>query len=635
MAPICLKVKANTNDFQAFAELESGEELARTWKVCTKVKDALEHGSRLENLSWRLWHLHQVMVDSKKMNQTDFKKLQSVTTKKLEEDKSAQSLARRARRRRPPLSPISTDTNALSTSTTDPTQPAQESDLEQTTQQQEQPQPQPQPQSELEIQPLTQQEQPQPEPEQQSELETQPQPQQLQSPPPCSDEQSEDVPLPDASDAIVQQQVKTEEPFENAPDSPASDAPLYDQEFHNYAEHLFSLSPDEAVERLGADVEMSSASSNSDELQPEEQQQLEPQPEQQSEMETQSQPQQQQSPPPQPQQQQSPPPGSDQQSEDVPLPDSSNAIAQPQIIKDETLGNAPYRCPTPSEAPDSPASNAPLYDEEFHNFAEHLLTLSPDAAAAHLRADAEISSALSNSDDFIPEIDVPYNTMNFNTLLSAPDTSMGLPVGADLNSMSLFENMSSQQQQALESDMSTHNSQGLLHDWFAESLVVPTPGSPTESVPSPPAGSSYMMQDFVTSPTSPVGTVAPSPTSPASSLLVSPVTINPPTAQQSTLAPVPTPSPVATPSRERRTVGRENASGSARSAAVATPRLNVNVAPSPLRTQTQQPQRNTQRSTSDHRRSQRSQESRIQQQQQQQQQRQQQEQQQQQEEEED
>ncbi|KAJ3067697.1 hypothetical protein HK102_007360, partial [Quaeritorhiza haematococci] len=121
MAPIFLKVKANTNDFQAFADLDNGEDLARTWKVCTKVKDALEHGSRLENLSWRLWHLHQVMVDSNKMNVKDFKKLSSATTKKLEKDKSTQSLAARARsaaRYRQPLNTITTNLNASVNSST-------------------------------------------------------------------------------------------------------------------------------------------------------------------------------------------------------------------------------------------------------------------------------------------------------------------------------------------------------------------------------------------------------------------------------------------------------------------------------------------------------------------------------------
>ncbi|KAJ3328402.1 hypothetical protein HDU76_010020 [Blyttiomyces sp. JEL0837] len=89
MPPIVLKIKATQNEFSPFAELENGDDLARAWKVCTKVKDALEHGNRLENLSWRLWHLHQAMVTSKKMTQPQFRKRASATTQKLKEDNSA------------------------------------------------------------------------------------------------------------------------------------------------------------------------------------------------------------------------------------------------------------------------------------------------------------------------------------------------------------------------------------------------------------------------------------------------------------------------------------------------------------------------------------------------------------------
>lgn len=42
------------------ASLSTEEELSKTWRICTKVKDSLENGSRLENLSWRLWHLHKL-----------------------------------------------------------------------------------------------------------------------------------------------------------------------------------------------------------------------------------------------------------------------------------------------------------------------------------------------------------------------------------------------------------------------------------------------------------------------------------------------------------------------------------------------------------------------------------------------
>ncbi|KAI9596010.1 hypothetical protein SYNPS1DRAFT_16277, partial [Syncephalis pseudoplumigaleata] len=55
MPPIVLKIKGS-RPFLPFAELDSEEDLSKTWRVCTKVKDSLENGSRLENLSWRLWH---------------------------------------------------------------------------------------------------------------------------------------------------------------------------------------------------------------------------------------------------------------------------------------------------------------------------------------------------------------------------------------------------------------------------------------------------------------------------------------------------------------------------------------------------------------------------------------------------
>eukprot|EP00186_Timspurckia_oligopyrenoides_P002555 CAMPEP_0182446788 /NCGR_PEP_ID=MMETSP1172-20130603/6004_1 /TAXON_ID=708627 /ORGANISM="Timspurckia oligopyrenoides, Strain CCMP3278" /LENGTH=592 /DNA_ID=CAMNT_0024642871 /DNA_START=96 /DNA_END=1874 /DNA_ORIENTATION=+ len=44
-------------DFQPyFEEAKSEEELRKTWRVFTKVKDVLENGRRMENASWRLWH---------------------------------------------------------------------------------------------------------------------------------------------------------------------------------------------------------------------------------------------------------------------------------------------------------------------------------------------------------------------------------------------------------------------------------------------------------------------------------------------------------------------------------------------------------------------------------------------------
>jgi hypothetical protein len=85
MAPILLKIKGNKS-FSPFSNLDSEEELSKTWRVCTKVKDSLENGSRLENLSWRLWFLHHLLVDDTK-SKSHFKKLSSNTTRQLEGEK--------------------------------------------------------------------------------------------------------------------------------------------------------------------------------------------------------------------------------------------------------------------------------------------------------------------------------------------------------------------------------------------------------------------------------------------------------------------------------------------------------------------------------------------------------------------
>lgn len=50
MPPILLQV-----NFSHFSHLQDSDDLYATWRVCTKVKETLQHGSRLENLSWRLF----------------------------------------------------------------------------------------------------------------------------------------------------------------------------------------------------------------------------------------------------------------------------------------------------------------------------------------------------------------------------------------------------------------------------------------------------------------------------------------------------------------------------------------------------------------------------------------------------
>ncbi|PVU85745.1 hypothetical protein BB560_006927 [Smittium megazygosporum] len=62
MAPIILKI-IGTKLFSPFNKIDQDNDISMIWKVCTKVKDSLENGSRLENLSWRLWHLKQQLDD--------------------------------------------------------------------------------------------------------------------------------------------------------------------------------------------------------------------------------------------------------------------------------------------------------------------------------------------------------------------------------------------------------------------------------------------------------------------------------------------------------------------------------------------------------------------------------------------
>lgn len=77
MAPLVLKIKGNKT-FLPFSTLTSEDELSQTWRVCTKVKDSLENGSRLENLSWRLWFRQHVLNEK-----GSFKKLSITTARKL------------------------------------------------------------------------------------------------------------------------------------------------------------------------------------------------------------------------------------------------------------------------------------------------------------------------------------------------------------------------------------------------------------------------------------------------------------------------------------------------------------------------------------------------------------------------
>ncbi|THU78016.1 hypothetical protein K435DRAFT_973704 [Dendrothele bispora CBS 962.96] len=82
-----LKFKGNKS-FVAFSNLGDAEHLTKTWKVCTKVASYLEQGQRLENLSWRLWHLQNLMVDSDNAkSKREFKKLSKCMSDKLDKEK--------------------------------------------------------------------------------------------------------------------------------------------------------------------------------------------------------------------------------------------------------------------------------------------------------------------------------------------------------------------------------------------------------------------------------------------------------------------------------------------------------------------------------------------------------------------
>lgn len=57
-------------------------------QVCSKVASYLEQGQRLENLSWRLWHLQNIMVESDNAkSKREFKKLSKTMGDKLDKEK--------------------------------------------------------------------------------------------------------------------------------------------------------------------------------------------------------------------------------------------------------------------------------------------------------------------------------------------------------------------------------------------------------------------------------------------------------------------------------------------------------------------------------------------------------------------
>ena len=57
-------------------------------QVCTTVASFLEQGQRLENLSWRLWHLQNLMVDTDNArSKREFRRLSKCMSDKLDKEK--------------------------------------------------------------------------------------------------------------------------------------------------------------------------------------------------------------------------------------------------------------------------------------------------------------------------------------------------------------------------------------------------------------------------------------------------------------------------------------------------------------------------------------------------------------------
>ncbi|KAI9490519.1 hypothetical protein BDB00DRAFT_552447 [Zychaea mexicana] len=77
MAPFVLRVKGGEDTF--FSPLENmhcEEDVSYAWRVSNKVRDALENGSRLENMSWRLWFRHQLLNQQKAAEKAKTEQLQ-------------------------------------------------------------------------------------------------------------------------------------------------------------------------------------------------------------------------------------------------------------------------------------------------------------------------------------------------------------------------------------------------------------------------------------------------------------------------------------------------------------------------------------------------------------------------------
>ncbi|WAQ88336.1 hypothetical protein PtA15_9A463 [Puccinia triticina] len=87
MNAFLLQIKGDAS-FSLFSQVTDVESLSQTWKLCSKVAGHLEQGKRLENLSWRLFHLHAMMTGESPNNRTHtFERLSKETGRKLDRER--------------------------------------------------------------------------------------------------------------------------------------------------------------------------------------------------------------------------------------------------------------------------------------------------------------------------------------------------------------------------------------------------------------------------------------------------------------------------------------------------------------------------------------------------------------------
>ncbi|TIB71868.1 hypothetical protein E3Q22_03037 [Wallemia mellicola] len=83
-----LKFKGNKS-FSPFLNINDEDTLIEIWRCSTKIKGHLESGHRMENLSWRLLYMHNLLVDDNK-SAKNFKKLSKNASEKLNNEKNVE-----------------------------------------------------------------------------------------------------------------------------------------------------------------------------------------------------------------------------------------------------------------------------------------------------------------------------------------------------------------------------------------------------------------------------------------------------------------------------------------------------------------------------------------------------------------